>query len=55
MTIVVDQAIQQKLISFDGFLARYGGDNRYELIDGEMFDLEPTDSHEEVAACITSQ
>lgn len=38
MTIASDQAIQQKLLSFDEFLARYGDNNRYELIDGEVFD-----------------
>lgn len=53
MTIAIDQPIQQKPLSFDEFLARYGDDNRYELIDGEVFDLEPTGSHEEVAAFIT--
>jgi Uma2 family endonuclease len=53
MKIAIDQPIQQKSLSFDEFLARYGGDNRYELIDGEVFDLEPTGSHEEVAAFIT--
>jgi len=53
MTIAVDQAIQQKPLSFDEFLAYYGGDNRYELINGEVFDLEPTGLHEEVAAFIT--
>ena len=55
MTIAVDQAIQQKSLSFDEFLAHYGGDNRYELIDGEVFDLEPTGLHEEVAAFITTK
>jgi Uma2 family endonuclease len=55
MTITVDQPIQQKPLSFDDFLDRYGGDNRYELIDGEVFDLEPTGSHEEVAALITTK
>jgi Uma2 family endonuclease len=55
MTIASDQAIQQKPLSFDEFLARYGGDNRYELIDGEVFDLEPTGPHEEVAAFITTK
>lgn len=55
MTTAVDQAIQQKPLSFDEFLTRYGGDNRYELIDGEVFDLEPTGSHEEVAAFITAK
>ena len=55
MTIALDQPIPQKPLSFDEFLARYDGDNRYELIDGEVFDLEPTGSHEEVAAFITAK
>jgi Uma2 family endonuclease len=55
MTITIDQPIQQKPISFDEFLVRYGGDNRYELIDGEVFDLEPTGTHEQVAALITTK
>lgn len=55
MTLAIDQPIQQKPLSFDEFLARYGGDNRYELIDGEVFDLEPTGLHEEVAAFITTK
>ncbi len=55
MTIAIDQPIQHKSLSFDEFLARYGGDNRYELIDGEVFDLEPTGLHEEVAAFITTK
>ena len=55
MTIAIDQPIQQKPLSFDEFLARYGGNNRYELIDGEVFDLEPTGLHEEVAAFITAK
>ncbi len=56
MTITIDQPpIQQKQLSFDEFIIRYSGDNRYELIDGEVFDLEPTGSHEEVAAFITAK
>jgi len=55
MTVAFDQPIQEKPLSFDEFLARYGGDNRYELIDGEVFDLEPTGPHEEVAAFITTK
>jgi len=55
MTIAIDQPIQHKPLSFDEFIARYGGDNRYELIDGEVFDLEPTGPHEEVAAFITTK
>jgi Uma2 family endonuclease len=55
MAMTINQPIQQKPLSFDEFLARYGGDNRYELIDGEVFDLEPTGLHEEVAAFITAK
>lgn len=55
MNITTDQPIQHKSLNFDEFLVRYGGDNRYELIDGEVFDLEPTGPHEEVAAFITTK
>lgn len=55
MTIAIDQSIQQKPLSFDEFLAHYGDDNCYELIDGEVFDLEPTGQHEEVAAFMTAK
>jgi Uma2 family endonuclease len=37
---------------FEKFLAQYGDDDRYELIDGELIDLEPTGLHEQVAAFI---
>jgi Uma2 family endonuclease len=52
MTIATDRPVQQKSLSFETFLAQYGDDDRYELIDGELFDLEPTGPHEEVAATI---
>ena len=55
MSIAIDPPTQQKPLSFDEFLIRYGGNNRYELIDGEVFDLEPTGLHEEVAAFITTK
>jgi Uma2 family endonuclease len=55
MTIATDRPTQQKPLSFDEFLALYGGDKRYELIDGEVFDLEPTGPHEEVAGFITQK
>lgn len=55
MTIATNRSIQQKPLSVDEFLGCYGGDNRYELIDGEVFDLEPTGAHEEVAAFITTK
>jgi Uma2 family endonuclease len=55
MTLATNRPIQQKPLNFNEFLACYDGDNRYELIDGEVFDLEPTGSHEEVAAFITTK
>ena len=55
MTLAIDQPTQQKLLNFEEFLACYGSDNRYELIDGEVFDLEPTGQHEEVVAFLTTK
>ncbi|MDY6783698.1 MAG: Uma2 family endonuclease [Cyanobacteriota bacterium] len=55
MTLAINLPQQQGLLSFDEFLAHYGSANRYELIDGEVFDLEPTGPHEEVAAFITTK
>lgn len=36
-------------LTFDTFIAEYGDDPRYELIDGELRVLEPTGPHESVA------
>jgi Uma2 family endonuclease len=55
MTIATERQAQQQLLSFSDFIVRYGDSNRYELIDGEVFDLEPTGYHEEVAAFITTK
>ncbi len=55
MTSTIGQRIQQQPLSVDEFLALYGNDNRYELIDGEVYDLEPTGLHEEVSAFITTK
>ncbi len=55
MIVATNRPIQQKPLSFEEFFTHYGGDNRYELIDGEVFDLEPTGLHEEVAAFITAK
>jgi Uma2 family endonuclease len=38
-----------KLLSFEEFYAQYGDDTRYELIDGELRDMNPTGPHESVA------
>ncbi len=53
MNRVIVPQIPPKSLSFDAFIAHYGDDPRYELIDGEVFDLEPTGTHEEVAAFLT--
>ena len=37
--------IQSKSIAVEQFTEQYGSNNRYELIDGEGFDLEPTGPH----------
>ncbi|PZO38877.1 MAG: hypothetical protein DCF19_15515 [Pseudanabaena frigida] len=55
MTIATERPIQQQLLSFGDFIARYGHSNRYELIDGEVFDLDLTGYHEEVSAFITTK
>ncbi|MBC5797316.1 Uma2 family endonuclease [Sphaerospermopsis sp. LEGE 00249] len=55
MTIATGIPIQQQLLSFGDFIVRYGDSNRYELIDGEVFDLEPTGYHEEVSAFTTTK
>ncbi len=45
------QAISTSL-TFEEFVNRYGDDYQYELIDGELIDLEPTGYHEQVVAFI---
>ncbi len=39
----------QKLLTFEEFLQQYGDEPRYELIDGELRDMEPTGLHELVS------
>lgn len=43
---------QVKPITADQFIRDYGDDDRLELIDGELVELEPTGIHEQVAAFI---
>lgn len=45
---MVQSALQ--LLSVDEFITRYGDSERYELIDGELIEMEPTGPHEQVAA-----
>jgi Uma2 family endonuclease len=36
-------------LTFEEFVVQFGDDSQYELIDGELFDMEPTGPHEQVA------
>jgi Uma2 family endonuclease len=42
-----------KTLTFEEFLRQYGDNPRYELIDGELRDMEPTGPHESVAGTIS--
>lgn len=44
-----------KLLTFEQFLVEYGDNSRYELIDGELRDMEPTGPHEEVSGNIAGR
>jgi Uma2 family endonuclease len=39
-------------LTVDQFIAQYGDDKRYELIDGELFDMDPTGPHEQIVAFV---
>lgn len=39
-----------KLITVNKFITQYGDNNHYELIDGELIDMEPTGPHEQISA-----
>ncbi|HBW56951.1 MAG TPA: hypothetical protein DEF27_03780 [Oscillatoriales bacterium UBA8482] len=41
-----------KLLNVDEFITKYGDSDRYELIDGELIEMEPTGLHEQVGAFI---
>jgi len=44
-----------KFLTFEQFLVEYGDNSRYELIDGELRDMEPTGPHEEVSGNIAGR
>lgn len=46
-------ALQQTSWTFEEFVAAYLEDSRYELMDGELIDLEPTGPHEKVAGFVS--
>jgi Uma2 family endonuclease len=43
-----------KLLTFEAFIEQYGDNPRYELIDGELRDMEPTGPHEAIAGSLCS-
>lgn len=43
----------EKLLTVDRFIADYGDLDRYELINGELVEMEPTGVHEQVTAIIS--
>lgn len=44
-----------KLLTLEQFIAEYGDNPCYELIDGELRDMQPTGSHEEVSGSIAGR
>jgi Uma2 family endonuclease len=44
-----------KHVTFDEFIAWYPDDGRYELIDGQVIEMQPTGKHEEVTEFISRQ
>jgi Uma2 family endonuclease len=50
MILATSNRVQSAGLTFEDFIELYRDDNRVELIDGEVFDLEPTGAHEEVVA-----
>lgn len=49
---MVQSIAQSQSLTYEEFLGQFGDDDRYELIDGELVDLEPTGRHEQVAAFV---
>lgn len=47
------RSIASKGLNWDEFVTQYGDNERYELIDGELIDMEPTGPHEQVAALVS--
>ncbi len=45
-------SVTPNLLTAEEFIVRYGDDAHYELIDGELIEMNPTEPHEQVAAFI---
>ncbi|WP_073071924.1 hypothetical protein [Phormidesmis priestleyi] len=49
---MIPAILNQSELSFEMFVDRYLENDRYELIDGELIDLEPTGLHEQVTGFV---
>ena len=47
--------ISTKTLTFEEFIVQYGDNPRYELIDGELRDMDPTGPHEGVAGTLAGR
>lgn len=47
--------LSSRLFTFEEFLTQYGDNSRYELIDGELRDMEPTGLHEAVSGAVAGR
>jgi Uma2 family endonuclease len=47
--------VSPKSLTFETFVTQYGDNERYELIDGELIEMEPTGPHEQVGGLINCE
>lgn len=47
--------VSQKPLNFENFINEYGDNERYELLEGELIEMEPTGPHEQVAGLINCE
>jgi Uma2 family endonuclease len=47
--------LSQKSLTFENFISEYGDNERYELLEGELIEMEPTGPHEQVAGLINCE
>lgn len=52
---MIQQLVQSEFLTFEEFLKWYPENGRYELIDGIIFEMQPTGKHEEVVGFIATK
>ncbi len=55
MTDTPTHSISPQSLTFEEFIAQYGDNPRYELIDGVLRDMEPTGPHEDDAGNLSAR